>query len=315
MVEDVGVLIANDQRLKSLKYDACGHFNVESIVVQRAIHDDGSPLVLVTADITVFQRDQVYSCRAAYRVDDDGLCTAWLKPPAVSCTYLRGGVVVLRPTARSNGDYLHRGSVRQSSLCSGQHADEEAAPVLLPEPALFLHGIPRPTPNKRRFCNNAACADLSQQLMEKVQQQTVILLRPVMRVKQRLQAGGKSLVRGVRQQYADVFLSATGRAGRSEACCGLLHFSPKVRATVTGLVGGTVDTASPNADTLPPDVPYDALVQHMRGQDLTPDFSTDLPAKAWWQRWWWWEQRWWWQRWWQQWWWWWYCSCYWWWRR
>ena len=113
-------------------------------------------------------------------------------------------------------------------------------------------------------------------------------------MKQRLQAGGKSLVRGVRQQYADAFLSATGRAGRSEACCGLLHFSPKVRATVTGLVGGAVDTASPNAETLPPDVPYDALVQHMRGQDLTPDFSTDLPAKAWWQRWWWWEQRWWW---------------------
>ena len=84
-------------------------------------------------------------------------------------------------------------------------------------------------------------------------------------VKQRLQAGGKSLVRGVRQQYADAFLSATGRAGRSEACCGLLHFSPKVRATVTGLVGGAVDTASPNAETLPPDVPYGALVQHMRG--------------------------------------------------
>ena len=113
-------------------------------------------------------------------------------------------------------------------------------------------------------------------------------------MKQRLQAGGKSLVGGLRQQYADAFLSATGRAGRSEACCGLLHFSPKVRATVTGLVGGAVDTASPNAETLPPDVPYDALVQHMRGQDLTPDFSTDLPAKAWWQRWWWWEQRCWW---------------------
>lgn len=176
MVEDVGALIANDQRLKSLKYDACGHCNVESIVVQRAIHDDGSPLVLVTADITVSQRDQVYSCRAAYRVDDDGLCTAWLK-----LVHLRGGVVV-RPPARSNGVYLHRGSVRQSSLCSGQHTDEEAAPVLLPEPALFLEGIPRPTPNKRGFCNNAACADLSQQLTEKVQQQTVILLRPVMRM-------------------------------------------------------------------------------------------------------------------------------------
>jgi hypothetical protein len=85
VVEDVGALIANDQRLKSLKY-ACGQCNGESIVVQRAIHDDGSPLVLVTADISVSQRDQVYSCRAAYRVDDDGLCTAWLKPPAVSCT-------------------------------------------------------------------------------------------------------------------------------------------------------------------------------------------------------------------------------------
>ena len=64
MVEDVGAQIANDQRLKSLKYVACGHCNVESIVVQRAIHDDGSPLVLVTADITASQRDQVYSCSA-----------------------------------------------------------------------------------------------------------------------------------------------------------------------------------------------------------------------------------------------------------
>ncbi len=86
MVEDVGALIANDQRLKSLKYDAYCHCNVESIVVQRAIHDDGSPLVLVTVDITGSQRDQVYSCRAAYHVDDAGLCTAWLNPPAVSCT-------------------------------------------------------------------------------------------------------------------------------------------------------------------------------------------------------------------------------------
>ena len=64
VVEDVGALIANDQRLKCLKYDACGHCNVESIVVQRAIHDDGSPLVLVTVDITGSQRDQVYSCSA-----------------------------------------------------------------------------------------------------------------------------------------------------------------------------------------------------------------------------------------------------------
>jgi hypothetical protein len=86
VVEDVGAQIANDQRLKSLKYVACGHCNVESIVVQRAILDDGSPLVLVTADTTASQRDQVYSCRAAYRVDDDGLCTAWLKPPASSCS-------------------------------------------------------------------------------------------------------------------------------------------------------------------------------------------------------------------------------------
>ncbi len=31
---------------------------MESIVVQRAIHDDGSPLVLVTADIIASQRDQ-----------------------------------------------------------------------------------------------------------------------------------------------------------------------------------------------------------------------------------------------------------------
>ena len=60
----------------------CGHCNVESIVVQRAIHDDGSPLVLVAVDITGSQRDQVYSCRAAYRVDDAGLCTAWLNPRA-----------------------------------------------------------------------------------------------------------------------------------------------------------------------------------------------------------------------------------------
>lgn len=104
-----------------------------------------------------------------------------VEPPS-RLVHLRGGVVVLRPPARSNGVYLHRGSVCQSSLCSGQHTDEEAAPVLLPEPALFLEGIPRPTPNKRCFCNNAACADLSQQLTEKVQQQTVILLRPVMRV-------------------------------------------------------------------------------------------------------------------------------------
>jgi hypothetical protein len=41
VVEDVGALIANDQRLKSLTCVACGHCNVESIVVQRGEQREG----------------------------------------------------------------------------------------------------------------------------------------------------------------------------------------------------------------------------------------------------------------------------------
>jgi hypothetical protein len=42
VVEDIGALIANDQRLKSLKYVACGHCSVESIVVQRGEQREGA---------------------------------------------------------------------------------------------------------------------------------------------------------------------------------------------------------------------------------------------------------------------------------
>jgi hypothetical protein len=57
----------------------CGHCDAETVVVQRAVHDDGSSVVLVTANITASQRDQVYSCRAAFRVDPtSGKCLEWL---------------------------------------------------------------------------------------------------------------------------------------------------------------------------------------------------------------------------------------------
>jgi hypothetical protein len=42
VVEDVGALIANDQRLKSLTCVACGHCSVESIVVQRGEQREGA---------------------------------------------------------------------------------------------------------------------------------------------------------------------------------------------------------------------------------------------------------------------------------
>ncbi len=41
------------------------HCDAETIAVQRAVHDDGSSGVLVTANSTTGQRDQMYSCRAA----------------------------------------------------------------------------------------------------------------------------------------------------------------------------------------------------------------------------------------------------------
>lgn len=86
IVEAVGSLIPSDQREKATKYVVCGHCDAETVVVQRAVHDDDSSVVLVTANITASQRDQVYSCRAAFRVDPtSGKCLEWLACPASKC--------------------------------------------------------------------------------------------------------------------------------------------------------------------------------------------------------------------------------------
>ena len=143
VVEAVGSLIRNDQREKALKYVACGHCNVNSVVVQHAVHDDSTAVVLVTAGITASQRDQIYPARVAYRVDANGKCLDWLPSPASKCSCVVNEFFC-----------AHQLALAAVTAVLG-HLSARALPPLLvtaeylkqflPEPVLLLESIPMMT--------------------------------------------------------------------------------------------------------------------------------------------------------------------------
>jgi hypothetical protein len=110
----------------------------------RAIHDGGSPVVLVTADVTASQRDQVYSClpcsvprrrrRLVYRL---------IEAPSL-LVQLRGGAVVLRPPARSRVVCSTVGVLTKASA-AGTTPTKKQLQSCLPEQVLLLEGIPMMT--------------------------------------------------------------------------------------------------------------------------------------------------------------------------
>ena len=133
---------------------------------------------------------------------------------------------------------------------------------------------------KQCYCRHAECVGLSSQLAQRLRQSSGVHLRALTRV--RRSQGEPSPVKQFTQQRTTLFLDVCGAAKRTEASCGLVHFSPAVLEAVVDLLK---DSASAANTALPPMVPLERVKAHAptlilpRGAVFS---ATTLPPKAWW---------------------------------